>query len=145
MDGFRETGPVFGLALPLHLHARTERRPPDAMQLLILLDNTRRETLTEQLVEQIRDAVRKGRIARGARLPSSRNLADQLGISRNTVVRAYENLILEGHIEARPASGVFVAEEPPPLAVTSSIASVAPSRPSATLPVVPVDLEFKRF
>ena len=49
-----------------------------AMQLLILLDNTRRETLTEQLVEQIREAIRKGRIARGARLPSSRNLADQL-------------------------------------------------------------------
>ena len=115
------------------------------MQLLILLDNTRRETLTEQLVEQIHEAIRKGRIARGARLPSSRNLADQLGISRNTVVRAYENLILEGHIEARPASGMFVAEEPPPLAAAASIASVAPSRPSVTQPVAPVDLELKRF
>ncbi len=115
------------------------------MQLLILLDNTRRETLTEQLVEQIHEAIRKGRIAHGARLPSSRNLADQLGISRNTVVRAYENLILEGHVEARPASGVFVAEEPPPLAVSASTASVAPNRPSATQPAAPVDLELKRF
>ena len=115
------------------------------MQLLILLDNTRRETLTEQLVEQIREAIRKGRIARGARLPSSRNLADQLGISRNTVVRAYENLILEGHVEARPASGVFVAEEPPSPAAALSMASVAPSRPSATQPASPVDLELKRF
>ena len=115
------------------------------MQLLILLDNTRRETLTEQLVEQIREAIRKGRIAQGARLPSSRNLADQLGISRNTVVRAYENLILEGHVEARPASGVFVAEEPPPPAGSASVASLPPSRPSATPPSAPVDLELKRF
>ncbi|WP_457832922.1 GntR family transcriptional regulator, partial [Staphylococcus aureus] len=67
-----------------------------SMQLLILLDRTRRESLTEQLVAQICQAIAKGRIAPGARLPSSRNLADQLGISRNTVVRAYDNLILEG-------------------------------------------------
>jgi GntR family transcriptional regulator/MocR family aminotransferase len=115
------------------------------MQLLILLEKTRRETLTEQLVEQIREAIRKGRIARGARLPSSRNLADQLGISRNTVVRAYENLILEGYVEARPASGVFVAEEPLPVAAAMSIASTAPTRPAAAQPPTPIDLEFKRF
>jgi GntR family transcriptional regulator/MocR family aminotransferase len=113
------------------------------MQLLILLDNTRRETLTEQLVGQIREAIRKGRIARGARLPSSRNLADQLGISRNTVVRAYENLILESYVEARPASGVFVAAEPPPLAAAA--ASISPSRLSAAQPLAPIDLELKRF
>jgi GntR family transcriptional regulator / MocR family aminotransferase len=115
------------------------------MQLLILLDNTRRETLTDQLVEQIREAIRKGRIARGARLPSSRNLADQLGISRNTVVRAYENLILESYVEARPASGVFVATEPPPLAAAASTASIAPSRLSVAQPPAPIDLELKRF
>jgi GntR family transcriptional regulator/MocR family aminotransferase len=113
------------------------------MQLLILLDTTRRETLTEQLVEQIRDAIRKGRIAGGARLPSSRNLADQLGISRNTVVRAYESLILEGHVEARPASGVFVADEPRPLPNIASAPSLAPIRPLAPAP--PIDLELKRF
>jgi GntR family transcriptional regulator / MocR family aminotransferase len=115
------------------------------MQLLILLDNTRRETLTEQLVEQIREAIRKGRITRGARLPSSRNLADQLGISRNTVVRAYENLILEGHVEARPASGVFVAEEPQPPTNAPLAPSLVPSRPSAAQPAPPVDLDLKRF
>jgi GntR family transcriptional regulator / MocR family aminotransferase len=114
------------------------------MQLLILLDKTRRETLTDQLVEQIREAIRKGRIARGVRLPSSRNLADQLGISRNTVVRAYESLILESYVEARPASGVFVATEPPPFAAAST-ASITPSRLSAAQPPAPIDLELKRF
>jgi GntR family transcriptional regulator / MocR family aminotransferase len=115
------------------------------MQLLILLDDTRRETLTEQLVEQIREAIRKGRIARGARLPSSRNLADQLGISRNTVVRAYENLILECYVEARPASGVFVAAEPLPPAAAASAASITPSRLSTAQPPAQIDLELKRF
>src|ERR1700749_4367581 len=111
------------------------------MQLLILLDNARRETLTDQLVAQIREAIRRGRIAGGARLPSSRNLADQLGISRNTVVRAYENLILEGHIGARPASGGFVGEEPQRALSLASPPSVTPGTQRAS---APVDLELKR-
>ncbi len=78
------------------------------MQLLILLDKSRHETLTDQLCDQLRKAIANGRVAKGARLPSSRNLADQLGISRNTVVRAYDALIIEGHLEARPASGIYV-------------------------------------
>lgn len=112
------------------------------MQLLILLDTTRGETLTDQLVGQIREAIRKGRIARGARLPSSRNLADQLGISRNTVVRAYEMLILEGHAEARPASGIFVAPEQPVPVAGQPVAQ--PGRAMA-LPAAPVDVELARF
>ena len=115
------------------------------MQLLILLDTTRRETLTDQLVEQIREAIRKGRIVPGARLPSSRNLADQLGISRNTVVRAYENLIVEGHVEARPASGVFVAEQMQTPSSIASASSLAPVRSGSWPPVSPIDLELKRL
>lgn len=115
------------------------------MQLLILLDKTRGETLTEQLVEQIRQAITKGRIAAGARLPSSRNLADQLGISRNTVVRAYETLILEGHVEARPASGIFVSSEMPVPPSIEPAASLGLNRASTSLPAPPVDLELKRF
>ena len=49
---------------------------------------------------------RKGAIRPGARLPSSRKLAAQLGISRNTVVRAFDLLLLENFAEARPASGL---------------------------------------
>jgi GntR family transcriptional regulator/MocR family aminotransferase len=113
------------------------------MQLLILLDRTRRESLTEQLVEQIRQAVAKGRIARGARLPSSRNLADQLGISRNTVVRAYENLILEGHAEARPASGIFVTE--PASASGAALTPPAFERPSIAPAPPPLDHDLKRL
>src|SRR5450432_1786936 len=115
------------------------------MQLLILLDRTRHQSLTDQLVEQIRQAIARGRIARGARLPSSRNLADQLGISRNTVVRAYENLILEGHVEARPASGIFVAEHTQIPANLDAPPTPALERPSVVLASPTVDLELKRL
>ena len=83
------------------------------MQIPVLLDRSRREPLTNQLIEQLRDAIRHARIRPGTRLPSSRRLSDQLGVSRNTVVRAYDALIVEGCVESRPASGIFVSESGP--------------------------------
>src|SRR6187551_1151364 len=56
-------------------------------------------------------AIGEGRLAAGAALPSSRELAAQLGISRNTVTAAYLQLVDEGFLEARPRSGVFVAPQ----------------------------------
>ena len=46
----------------------------------------------------------------GRKLPSSRKLAVVLGVSRNTVFLAYQQLIAEGHLEARQRSGIYVAE-----------------------------------
>jgi GntR family transcriptional regulator / MocR family aminotransferase len=83
------------------------------MQIPLLLDRSRPESLTTQIVEQLRDTIRQGRVAAGGRLPSSRKLADQLDVSRNTAVRAYELLIVEGYVESRPASGIFAALELP--------------------------------
>jgi GntR family transcriptional regulator/MocR family aminotransferase len=82
------------------------------MQIPVLLDRSRDEALTGQLVAQLRDAIRGDMIPCGTRLPSSRRLADQLGIARNTAVRAYDILVLEGYAETRPASGVFAAKPP---------------------------------
>ena len=92
------------------------------MQIPVLLDRSRREPLTNQLVDQLRDAIRHARIRPGTRLPSSRHLSDQLSISRNTVIRAYDILIVEGYVEARPASGIFVSDSLPgsPVEVTAS-------------------------
>lgn len=78
------------------------------MQIPLLLDRSRPEPLAAQIVEQLRDAIRRMQIAPGARLPSSRRLAEQLDVSRNTVVHAYETLVTEGYAESRPASGIFV-------------------------------------
>lgn len=56
----------------------------------------------------IRD-IERGRMAPGDRLPGSRTLAAQLGVSRNTVLAAFDELIAQGWVESRPASGTFVS------------------------------------
>lgn len=62
-----------------------------------------------QLVESIRDDVVQGRLKIGQRMPTVRSLADELGISRLTVHRAYQNLVESGILRARQGSGTFVA------------------------------------
>ncbi|WPO99984.1 PLP-dependent aminotransferase family protein [Pseudomonas sp. HR96] len=72
----------------------------------ILLD--RRLGLSQQLYQQLRTRMLAGQIGRGTRLPASRDLAQVLGISRNSVVRAYEQLYAEGFIHSRVGAGTFV-------------------------------------
>ncbi|MFD5635414.1 PLP-dependent aminotransferase family protein [Streptomyces sp. NPDC127077] len=62
------------------------------------------------LTEALREAVRGGRLAPGTRLPSSRSLAADLGIARNTVAESYADLVAEGWLTARQGSGTRVAE-----------------------------------
>ncbi|MEU6255950.1 PLP-dependent aminotransferase family protein [Streptomyces sp. NPDC047043] len=79
------------------------------------------------LTDALREAVRTGRLAPGTRLPSSRTLAADLGIARNTVAEAYADLVAEGWLSARQGSGTRVAAGVPP----------TPSRqvaPTATAP-----------
>ncbi len=65
----------------------------------------------------LRAAVRSGRLAPGTRLPSSRALAADLGLARNTVADAFGQLVAEGWLEARTGSGTWVAEQAPAAAV----------------------------
>ncbi|MPY58157.1 MocR-like pyridoxine biosynthesis transcription factor PdxR [Streptomyces spongiae] len=62
------------------------------------------------LTDALREAVRSGRLAPGTRLPSSRSLAVDLGIARNTVAEAYGDLVAEGWLTARQGSGTRVAD-----------------------------------
>lgn len=66
-----------------------------------------------QLYEQVRRAVLNRRLGPGARLPSSRTLASELGLSRATVIQAYDRLWSEGYIEARVGSGSRVTASLP--------------------------------
>jgi GntR family transcriptional regulator/MocR family aminotransferase len=66
--------------------------------------------LRKGLTDALREAVRSGRLAPGTRLPSSRSLAADLGIARNTVADAYADLVAEGWLTARQGSGTRVAE-----------------------------------
>ncbi len=65
--------------------------------------------LSRQLYQALRLRVLDGRLSSGSRLPASRDLAVALGISRNSVVRAYDQLYAEGFIEGRIGNGTYVA------------------------------------
>jgi GntR family transcriptional regulator / MocR family aminotransferase len=110
------------------------------MQISVLLDRSRPDSLTTQMVDQIRDAIRCARITPGSRLPSSRRLSEQLAISRNTVMRAYDLLLMEGIVESRPASGIYVAEQQPRPAANAAPALAADDqmlRPRMPMPLRP--------
>ena len=77
--------------------------------LLVTLDRGA-APLAVQLQEQLRAAIREGRLTAGERLPSTRRLAEQLGVSRGTVVEVFEQLLAEGYVESAVGSGTRVAE-----------------------------------
>ena len=81
------------------------------------------------LERALRDAVRSGRLAPGERLPSSRALAQDLGIARNTVADAYGQLVAEGWLEAKQGSGTRVAGHGPPAEARSPVAPAADRAP----------------
>ena len=74
----------------------------------LVLDREAAEPLVRQIVRQIGEAIQAGILARDARLPSTRTLAQVLRVSRNTVVSAYEELASVGLITATPGSGARV-------------------------------------
>ncbi|RRV35609.1 PLP-dependent aminotransferase family protein [Stutzerimonas stutzeri] len=65
--------------------------------------------LARQLYQALRERILDGRLAGGSRLPASRDLAALLGVSRNTVTRAFDQLYAEGYVEGRVGAGTYVA------------------------------------
>ena len=87
------------------------------MQLSIAIDPLAPIPLQTQLVGEISTSITNGRLVPGTRLPGTRSLSKQLGVSRNTVLLAFEVLAAEGFVEMREGSGTFVSEvwpEPDP-------------------------------
>jgi len=81
-----------------------------AVELGACLDRSQEKPLFAQLYAEICQLILNQRLAGGAKLPGSRALAEDLDISRTTVVSAYGQLEAEGYIEARRGAGVFVVE-----------------------------------
>src|SRR5688500_12215382 len=75
--------------------------------------------LYRALYAQMRAAILSGELKGGMKLPSTRALADELNISRNTVLNAYRQLLAEGYLESREGSGTFVAQVLPELLLTA--------------------------
>lgn len=72
----------------------------------------RRRGLSQQLYQALRARVLDGRLSSGTRLPATRDLAGMLALSRNSVVRAYDQLYAEGYIESRVGDGTYVSQLP---------------------------------
>ena len=92
--------------------AAAARDGAEPLALLVALDPARGEPLRRQLAGELREAIRAGRLRTGVRLPASRALAAQLGVSRGVVTDAYEQLTAEGWLAARRGAGTVVAAGP---------------------------------
>ena len=84
--------------------------------------------LYQQLYAHLQAAILSGQLKGGLKLPSTRALADELGISRNTVLNAYDQLMAEGYLETVEGSGTFVAHVVPDHLLTT---------PGHTVPTAP--------
>ena len=79
---------------------------------MVRIDRRQRVALQAQLYRQIRDLIISGQLKAGIRLPSTRDLVWQLGVSRNTIVYALDQLVSEGYLNSRVGSGIYVAHLP---------------------------------
>lgn len=95
-----------------------------------------------QLAHAVAEDVRRGRLRPGERLPGSRALAERLGVHRNTVLAALQELAAEGWVRAEPARGVFVAVDLPraPEATPRAPPRSARAPMGFTLPLAPEPL-----
>ncbi|MCE7982808.1 MAG: PLP-dependent aminotransferase family protein [Caldilinea sp. CFX5] len=75
----------------------------------ILPELTREQSLYQQLYDGLRQAILSGRLRAGMRLPSTRDLSTVLGVSRNTTMATFEQLVAEGYLESRVGDGTYVS------------------------------------
>lgn len=82
---------------------------PIALLDSLILDRTAKRSLQRQLGLELKRLIRRGALPAGGPVRSSRALAEDLRVSRNTVTGAYDRLVGEGYLDARPRSGLFVS------------------------------------
>jgi 2-aminoadipate transaminase len=96
----------------------------------LALDPRSGEPIYQQIFDQVAVRIRSGAFPAGFRLPPTRALADALGTNRNTVVRAYEELLAAGFVQSTVGRGTFVARSAAvPVAPAASLAPPAEERP----------------
>jgi GntR family transcriptional regulator/MocR family aminotransferase len=111
-------------------------RTSSAAELLLDLRRHDEEPLHRQLERELRTAIRSGRLADGFVLPSTRGLADEIGVSRGVVVEAYEQLVAEGYLASSQGGTTRVC-----VRVAEAPATGPPAASAATAPR-PIRFEF---
>ncbi|WP_259666841.1 MULTISPECIES: rhizopine catabolism transcriptional regulator MocR [Rhizobium] len=79
---------------------------------MLVLDREASVPMHRQLYEKLRSEILAGRLKADTRLPPTRLMAEDLGVSRNTVISTYDALLAEGYLESRSGSGTWVATLP---------------------------------
>ncbi|HEY4169898.1 MAG TPA: PLP-dependent aminotransferase family protein [Reyranella sp.] len=97
----------------------------------LVLDTAAQTPLHRQIFEQVRRAILERRLEPGQRLPSSRLMADELGVARGTVLLAMDQLIAEGYVVAQAASGIAVATDLPDDMLTAPHDAIRPASANA--------------
>lgn len=88
--------------------------------LITLNSNSTSQPLYRQIYDALRNRILRGELKPNEKLPSSRELAKQLGVSRTSVLEAYEQLISEGYLESRHGSGTYICETLPSELLTTA-------------------------
>lgn len=101
------------------------------MQIPIRIDPRSVQGLQQQVFDAIRRLILDGTLKPGVAMPPSRALSEQLEVSRNTVILAYERLIAEGYLETRPSVGTFVNDSLPEQALFAPDREVLSTPPPA--------------
>jgi GntR family transcriptional regulator / MocR family aminotransferase len=101
----------------------------------IALDPASPTPLNRQLYEAIRRAIVTKQLHAGSRLPSTRSLAADLEVSRNTILLAFEQLLGEGYLETRSGSGTFVASSVPDELLRTGARRGVPAVPPGRRPI----------
>ncbi|WP_209505926.1 MULTISPECIES: PLP-dependent aminotransferase family protein [unclassified Ruegeria] len=109
----------------------------DEVLFALSLDRHLTKPLHVQLADALRQEILSGRAASGARLPASRNLAEELSVSRMTITSAYDQLLGEGYLLTRKGAGTFVADHLPHLSPPTPRRPRLPDRPRQWLPFQP--------
>lgn len=91
------------------------RRTGKGSLLPISLDPALPDPLFRQLYAELRQGILAGRLRPGDRMPASRAMAEEYGLSRNTILAAFDQLSSEGYLVTRGGSGTFVADNLPDL------------------------------
>jgi GntR family transcriptional regulator / MocR family aminotransferase len=95
----------------------------------LVLDHVLSTPLYRQLYERMRGAILMGQLTAGTRLPSTRALARELGVARNTVMLAYGQLLAEGYLESKVGYGTVVARTLPETLLHVPVAALHPPAP----------------
>lgn len=107
---------------------------------IVDLERSAPVSLYRQIYEQLRGAILDGRLPAGTRVPSSRAMAAQLGVARNTVLAAVEQLAAEGFLEAKQGAGTLVSAQ-----LSAELTRAARKRTSAKRPAYVLSAAGKRL